>query len=280
LALGNLAFYQSDLPTAERYYQDVLAAYPDYQDARTGLDNVRRAQSAKASANKKWRIDGSASVTDLTEDGFDSWNNQFLRVEYTPDTLAYSASFQRYDRFGLSDIQLRAGLSDAVRGGLDWGIEGGFTPDSSFRPDFSAGGRLGHSFKLKNGIVLYPNLDYRYDDYSLDGIHTVQPSLTAYLDKGIVLTGRLIGTLQSAEEDQLGWLLQTRLPVVKKLEANFGYASAPEAIDGIVISTESIFGGLTYSVREDFDMHLNLAHDDRSTSFSRNSINVGFTHKR
>jgi len=280
LALGNLAFYQSDLAAAERNYLTVLETYPNYQDARKGLDNVRKARFVETKPRNKWRIDGSASVTNLNEDVLNSWNNQFLRAEYTPDTLSYSASVQRYDRFGVSDIQIRAGLSDAVRGGLDWGLEGGFTPDSSFRPDFSVGGRLGHSIKLENDIVLYPNFDYRYDDYSVGGIHTIQPGLTAYLDKGFVLTGRLIGTLQGTEEDQLGWLIQGHLPVSNKLKLNLGIASAPEAIDGLVISTESYFGGLTYAVREDFDIHLNYGHDDRLGSFSRNSLNAGFTHKR
>ena len=68
LALGNLAFYQSELTNAERYYQAVLDQYPNYQDARTGLENVRKAQSAETILKKKWRIDGSFSVTDLTQD--------------------------------------------------------------------------------------------------------------------------------------------------------------------------------------------------------------------
>lgn len=163
---------------------------------------------------------------------------------------------------------------------MDWGIEGGFTPDSDFRPDFSAGGRLGYSLNLENGITAYPNLDYRYDDYALGGIHTVQPGLTTYFDNGISLTGRLIGTFQDAEDDQIGWLIQGHAPVTQKLKLNLGYASAPEAIDGVVIDTESFFGGLSYSVLDDLDIHINLAHDNRAESFSRNSLNVGFTHKR
>ena len=280
LALGNLAFYQSDFAAAERNYQAVLDKYPNYQDARNGLNNLRKAQSAAEKDKKDWRIDGAVSFTDLTEDGLNSWNNQFLRAEYAPGTLAYSASIQRYDRFGLSDIQLRAGLADAVIGGLDWGIEGGFTPDSDFRPDFSAGGRLGYSLNLENDITVYPNIDYRYDDYALGGIHTVQPGLTTYFDNGISLTGRLIGTFQDAEDDQIGWLIQGHAPVTQKLKLNLGYASAPEAIDGVVIDTESFFGGLSYSVLDDLDIHINLAHDNRAESFSRNSLNVGFTHNR
>ncbi len=280
LALGNLAYYQSDLATAEKHYQAVIDKYPDYQDARTGLENVRKAKSADPVEDNHWRIDGGASFTDLSEDGLESWDDQFLRVEYTPHNLAYFGSVQKYDRFGSSDVQLRAGLSDAVRGGWDWGLEGAITPDATFRPDFSLGGRLGRGIDVNDGLVIYPNLGYQYDEYAAGGIHTIQPGLTTYFENGITLSGRLIGTLQDSEDDLLGWLVQTRLPATKKLAVNFGYASAPEAIDGLAITTESFFGGLTYAVLEDLDIHLNFAHDDRSNSFSRNSLNVGFTHKR
>lgn len=280
LALGNLAYYQSDLATAEKHYQAVIDKYPDYQDARTGLENVRKAKSADPVEDNHWRIDGGASFTDLSEDGLESWDDQFLRVEYTPHNLAYFGSVQKYDRFGSSDVQLRAGLSDAVRGGWDWGLEGAITPDATFRPDFSLGGRLGRGIDVNDGLVIYPNLGYQYDEYAAGGIHTIQPGLTTYFENGITLSGRLIGTLQDSEDDLLGWLVQTRLPATEKLAVNFGYASAPEAIDGLAITTESFFGGLTYAVLEDLDIHLNFAHDDRSNSFSRNSLNVGFTHKR
>lgn len=280
LALGNLAYYQSDLGTAKKYYQAVVDKYPDYQDARNGLENVRRAQSSSSADKKDWRIDGGASFTDLSEDGLESWNSQVLRAEYAPDNLAYSAAIQKYDRFGSSDIQFSAGLSDAVRGGWDWSLEGAVTPDTTFRPDFSLGGSLGRGVEMANGTLLYPNLDYRYDEYTAGGIHTLQPGVTTYFENGIVLTARLIGTFQDVEDDLLGWLAQTRLPVSDDLLVNFGYASAPEAIDGVAVTTQSYFGGLTYSVLDDLDIHLNVSHDDRENSFSRNSLNVGFTHKR
>ena len=59
-----------------------------------------------------------------------------------------------------------------------------------------------------------------------------------------------------------------------------GYADAAEAIDGLAISTQSFFGGLTYKVRDDLDVHINLARDDREDIYIRNSANVGFTYKR
>lgn len=281
LAKGNLEYYKGNLNAAELYYQTVLDKFPAYEDARKGIANVRKAKSdALKNAPKKWRIDGGFSLSDFNDDTLTAWNSQFLRAEHTPDTLTYHTSLQRYDRFGETNIQIQAGLSDGVRGGWDWGLEAGLTPDALFRPKFSAGGRLGRAIDMENGAVLYPTITYRYDDYEAGGIHNIQPGLTAYLDKDLVLTGRLIGTVQINERDLLGWFVQGRRPVSDKLEANLGFAKAPEAINGVAISTQSLFGGLTYSVAADLDIHLNLSRHDRENSNIRNSVNVGFTHKR
>jgi len=281
LAMGNLEYYQQNLTAAERHYVAVLDKFPEYQDARTGLENVRKARKeAAANGNHSWRLDSSLGFSDFDQDDLTDWDNQFFRVEYAPKTLAYHASVQRYKRFDTTNVQFQGGVSDAVRGGWDWGLEAGFTPSALFRPDFSVGGRLGRALTLQNGTVIYPSTTYRYDDYASGGIHNIQPDITAYLDKDIVLTARLIATLQESENDQFGWLVQGRIPASEKLQLNIGYANAPEAVDGIAITTESLFGGLTYTVRDDLDVHLNLARDDREDTYIRNSINVGFTHKR
>lgn len=281
LAAGNLQYYQGNSRAAETYYQTVLDAYPDYEDARTGLENVRRAQAAAIdSPSQRWRIDGSLGLSNFSETDLSDWDDQFLRVEYTPDQFAFHGSVQRYSRFDETDIELKAGISDAIRGGWDWGVEAGFTPSAVFRPDFSLGGRLGRSIETQNGITVYPTVSYRYDDYASGTIHNIAPELTAYMDNGLVLTGRLIGTLQDGESDQLGWLLQGRKRISDRIEINAGYANAPEAINGLAISTESLFGGLTYSVSEDLDIHLNLGRDDREDTYIRKGVNVGFTHKR
>lgn len=281
LTAGNLQYYQGNLSAAEQYYQTVLEKFPSYDDARTGLENVRRAQAAALNKrSQKWRIDGSLGLSDFSESGLSDWDNQFLRVEYAPNQFAFHGSVQRYNRFDETNIELKAGISDAVRGGWDWGVEAGFTPSALFRPDFSIGGRLGHSVETSSGIVLYPNVTYRYDDYAAGVIHNISPELTAYFDKGLQLTGRLIGTVQEGEDDQLGWLFQGRKQITDRVQINAGYANAPEAVNGLAISTESVFGGLTYSVREDFDIHLNLVRDDREDTYIRKGVNVGFTHKR
>lgn len=280
LAAGNLQYYQGEFLAAENYYLTVLSKFPNYEDAQRGLDNVRKAKSVASNVpNQKWRIDGSLSLSSFDQDNLSDWNNQFLRAEYTPDQLAYHGSIQRYKRFGKTDIEFRVGLSDAVRGGWDWGLEAGFASDAVFRPDLSLGGRLGRSLETFSGIVLYPSVNYRFDDYESGTIHNLSPELTAYLNKGLVLTARLIGTLQEGERDQLGWLIQSRKRISDRVQINGGYANAPEAVNGIAISTKSFFSGLTYTVRDDFDVHLNLVRDDREDSYIRKGVNVGFTHK-
>ncbi|WP_026942873.1 YaiO family outer membrane beta-barrel protein [Hellea balneolensis] len=285
LAMGNLNYYQGRLKEAERDYQQVLKDYPDYQDARNGLANVRKAQDAAQrdlgfAGDHVWRIDGGVGLSDFDRDDIPEWDDQFLRVEYSPHSLAYHGSAQRYKRFGITDIEFKAGIADAVRGGWDWGLEAGFTPNATFRPDFNFGGRLGRAIQTQKGTTFYPQLTYSYDDYAAGVIHNIQPGLTSYLDNGLVLSGRLIATLQEAEKDQLGWLIEGRAPIADRWQIRAGYANAPEAIDGIAITTKSFFGGLTYMVSDDLDLHLNLARDDREDSFVRTSGNVGFTYKR
>lgn len=288
LALGNLEYYQGNLDAAQTQYEIVLSRVPDYTDAQTGLANVQKARESQQAGSRQsniidknhWRIDGGLGGSDFDDDTIPEWNDQFLRIEYSPESLSYHASVQRYDRFGLTDLELRAGVADAIRGGWDWGLEIGGTPDADFRPDLSLSGRLGRTLKLENGLVLYPNVNFRTDDYDIGNIQTLQPDLTAYLSNGTILTGRLIATFQDAEEDQLGWLIEGRHPVTDRLQLRAGYARAPEALDGLAITTESLFGGLTYAVREDLDLHFNLSRDDRENSFVRNSANVSFTYKR
>ena len=281
LMRGNVAYYQGDLDTAEANYQTVLDRFPEYMDARDGLYNVSQARAAGVSSGRyTWRIDGGVGFSDLNQDGFSNWNDQFLRAEYVRDTLAYHGSVQRYDRFDTTNYELKAGVSDAVRGGWDWGVEAGFTPDALFRPDFSAGGRVARAIELPNGVTLYPNVTYRYDDYAAGAIHNLQPGVTAYLENEMELTGRLIGTFQDEASNEIGYLVQGRMPVTDQLSANIGYANAPETINGIAISTQSVFGGVSYRIQPDLDLHLNLARDSRDGSFNRNSVNVGFTHKR
>jgi len=273
LAMGNVEYYQGNLKPAEAHYLRVLELAPGYTDARTALENVRRAKSEQ----KNWRIDSGANFYDFEDETVEPWNDQYLRVEYKTDSLAYSLSGQHYDRFGEKDVQIIAGLSDAKRGGLDWGLTAGVTPSASFRPDITAGLNLAYSVETGHGATYYPSANYRYDQFGTGDVHTVQTGLAAYLENGLVLTGDVIGTFQDNGTSDIGWRVSGRYPITDQFEINAGYASAPETIDGMPINTDTLFGGLSYSVTPNTKLHFNLSNHDSEGSFSRNDINVGFT---
>ena len=285
LLRGNLAFYQGRFAEADAYFRSIVARFPDYADAEDALRRVRAAQADADNAKRAgaWRIDMGTGGSSLDLDGLDNWSEQSVSVAHTRGRLTTSGTLQRFSRFGMTDVSLGAGLADATRGGLDWSVQAAVTPDADFRPDWSAGGMVGTSVADAtpiDGAVLQPSLTYRLDDYGNQTIHNVQPDLTLYMANGAEVGGRLIGTVPSAGEAQLGWLARTRLPVTDRLSAKLGYARAPEAIAGETITTESVFGGMSYAVRDDLEVHLDVGRDARENSYTRTHANVALTYKR
>ena len=282
-ASGNLEYYQGNLKKADAIFTDILQRNPNYTDVAVARENVRKAQRTKRPYN--WRIDGGAGLSSFDETDLNNWNNQYLRAEYAPDNIAYHAKVQNYRRFGQNNVQFEAGIADAKREDWDWGLAAGFTPSADFRPEFHIGGRVGRKIKLDNGPTLVTTLHYRYDQYTEAKIHNISPEVTAYFQNGSRLTGRVINTVQSNESDQTGWLVSGSYPVSKKWTLNGGYAKAPEAVDNpnainsLVVTTKSIFGGVSYAVSPQLDLHVNVVRDDRQDTYIRNAVNVGFTQK-
>ena len=282
-ASGNLEYYQGNLVNAEIIFSDILKRDPNYTDVATALGNVRKAKETKKPY--KWRIDSGAGISTFSESDLDNWNNQYLRAEYAPKNIAYHAQVQNYSRFGQNNVQFEGGIADSKRGKWDWGVAAGFTPNADFRPEMHVGGRIGRKFQLEQGPTVMTTVHYRYDEFTEASIHNITPEVTAYFQNGARLNGRLINTLQSEQEDQTGWLISGSYPVSKKWSINGGYARAPEAIetpgldDNLVITTKSIFGGVSYTLTPQLDLHANVVRDDREDTYIRNAVNVGFTQR-
>jgi len=277
VATGSLEYYQGDLDKAEQTFLSVLALNPHYTDAKTGLENVSKAKAENRPY--KWRIDGGTGLSTFDESNLDDWNNQYLRAEYAPGDVAYHVRANRYKRFGEKNVQFEGGIASANRGDWDWGVAAGFTPDAIFRPKTHYSGRVGRKFELETGPTVVATLHYRRDNYTEAKIHNISPEVTAYFQNGARLTGRLINTIQSEEKNQTGWLVNGSYPVTAKWKLNGGVARAPEAVDGIVITTKSLFGGVSYAVSSKLDLHINIARDNRENTYKRNAVNVGFTQK-
>ena len=282
-ASGNLEYYQGNFKKADVIFTDILQRNPNYRDVAIARENVRKAQKPKRSY--KWRIDGGLGLSSFDGSDLENWNNQYLRAEYTPNNVSYHARVQHYRQFGQNNVQFEGGLSDAKRGNWDWGVAAGFTPNADFRPEVHASGRIGRKIQLDNGPTVVTTLHYRYDQYTEAQIHNISPEVTAYFQNGARLTGRVINTVQSDQDDQTGWLVSGSYPVSKKWTLNGGFARAPEAVenptglDNLVVTTKSLFGGVTYAVTPQLDLHVNVVRDNREDTYIRNAVNVGFTQK-
>lgn len=284
---GYLEYYRGNLDQAEYHFNQVLAGYPGYEDASNGLNRVAAARADKKSEDYSWRMDVNAGLSSF-DNGQEDWNSQSIRVEHRPGGdlgeiaggLAIYGSADRFERFGLNDIQFFGGVRTDNDENWDLDIGAGFTPDADFRAEFTGRGRAGYKFELEGDTVLHASLGYQFDDYAATGsVHQISPQIMAYLENGMVLTTRLIHVMQDGESNQTGFLATGLMPVSGRLNARIGYANAPEAVNGVVIDTESLFGGLSYRLNENLELHGTYSRDDRDGFYIRDGYNVGLTQK-
>lgn len=276
---GYLEYYRSNLEAAEILFNQVLASYPGYEDAQKGLTRVRRAMADRIGTDYRWRIDANLGLSSFNN-GQDDWNDQSLRVEYVPGSIGLFGSATRFERFGLNDIQFMGGARSNTDSDFDWEIAAGATPNADFRAELTGLARLGYKFDIGNDNVLHSSLGYQIDDFSNTGtVHQISPQIVTYLNNGMILNARIVHVLQSGESDQTGFQFSGLVPVIPRLNLRAGYANAPEAVNGVVIDTESLFGGLSYRLSDHTEIHGTYTRDDRKGVYIRDGFNVGLTQK-
>jgi len=278
LSIANLNYYRGRHAKAEREFSEILAVNPNYTDAKTGLENARKARNASVKPSPEtWRVDGNAGWSSFDKSDQKDWSFQSIRAEYSPNKVAYHGALSRYERFGKTDEAYEIGIANGQRGTWDWGASLTVTPKSDFLAASTISVRGGRVFTLDNGPTFHASLNYKSDDYSAGKVQTLSPQLDTYFDDGTLLSLRAITTRQKGESDQTGWIGSISRPINDTWSIRAGGAKAPEAIDGEVVQTTSRFGGLTYSVSEALDLHINVARDDREDVYVRKAISVGFT---
>ncbi len=276
---GYLEYYRGNYDQAEYHFSTVLTDYPGYVDAQKGLNKVRAAKADKSKSDYRWRIDANVGMSSFDNDQQD-WNDQSIRVEHVPGKIAVHGSATRFERFGMNDIQVMAGIRSNTDNDWDWEVGAGVTPGADFRADVTGLARLGYKLRLDNGTILHSSLGYQLDDYDATGtVQTLTPQVIAYLENGMILTARMIHVMPENGADLTGFLGSGLIPLTESLDIRAGYANAPEAINGIVIDTESLFGGLSFQLNENLQIHGTYARDDREGIYIRDGFNVGLTQK-
>lgn len=280
VSLGNLAFYQSKFDQAEAHFSDALRLSPDHSDAVAGVSRVRAAKKAEAEKTEyRWRVDAGIGQSTFDTDAIEEWGEQFISASHKGENVVLTLGATRYERFGATDTQINAAIGKSKPGGVDWGLMAAATPDANFRAKSTIGGHIGTTFDVGSKVKAYTAVHYRRDTFEDKTVQSVQPQVTAYLGGGTVVSSKVFITTEENEDAQIGWLAEVRQPLGERVTARIGYADAPELINGSTVTTQSLFGGVSFDVADNLTFHVNLARSDREDLHVRNDVSVGITRK-
>lgn len=299
LGLALLALDRLD--EAEQAFRQALAVAPDYADARVGLARIAqrrgdeaaalaeldrvdpaypdaaalRAQLAGEPAGPDWRLDVDGSYSALGH-GRADWQELSvqLRRQMTADTavagrVEVARRFDNTDVYG--ELRVDQALSDRVSAYASFGG----SPGADFLPEWQIA--LGAAARITDGgnaTVL--TLDTRHAQYAAGDVQTVSPGIEQYLADGrIWLTGRWINIFDEDGDHQSGYLLRADAMASDRLRLFAGYSDAPDTSEGVVVDTQTVFGGAALELDDRTSLRLSLAHEDRETGVDRTQVSLG-----
>ncbi|GEM_PF-4909195 len=281
IGYAQLAYYQQDFGAAKKRFARVAAAYPEYDDAIIGLERTNRAlSSADADPKSRWRLDYAAELNTFERSSNDKWEYYTAQITRQRSGLSLWIKGEHYQRFGLRDSTVAIGAASKIGDNWDAALTIEGTPDADFRPEFAIDVEIGRTFFLSSDIpALRPYVRYNFDKYAEQPIHMISPGANAYLANGWVFDVRLITSAQRDESVEIGGMARLTAPVVQNIRVTLGAANAPEAIDGVVVRTVSVFGGVLLDISDKLSLRADYARDDRQNSFIRNVFSVNVTHR-
>ena len=268
LALGNL-------DEAEAGFRAVLAAAPDYADARAGLDQVA-ARRANPDFGQRAELTVEGALSDL-EGAASDWREAGLRLRLpagAATTVEGAGTY--YRRFGLDDIELSGTVIH--RAGQDLWLRGdaSATPSADFRPHWSLGG--GFDWRLRPGdAATVLTFDARYQDFPAQHVTTISPGLVQYVAGGRAwITARAFGVIPEGGDLQVGWLLRGDLAPADRYRVFAGIADGPDTDLGVVTDVTSLFGGFEVPLGDRLGLTGSAAREWREVGADRTEFRLGF----
>ena len=237
-AYALLALGRADAAGAQ--FEAVLAAAPDYADARDGLALVAARRASPDARRATLLVEGAlADVGGQARDWREA--GAVLSLPFGDDALELGGRY--YSRFGLEDAELGAGFTH--RAGPDGWLRAGIgvTPAADFRPEVSA--RIGYDRRIAAGLAAtVVGVDAGWRRFPVQDVWNVSPALTRYFgDGGISVTVRADAVLPQGDDLRFGGSLRGDYAPADRLRAFAGIAAGPDTDLGIVTDTYSVFGG-------------------------------------
>ena len=277
LAYGYWSYYQGDNKAAEIRFEKILGEYPDYQDARNGLELVQRAERA----SDHLRLDIGAEISQFSRSENENWSQSFAQITRQRERQSWALRYDRYDRFSLTDDQLGVSHYRKIGNSFDVGASVSGVINADFRPDTSISGVLGWTKKFKgSGLSALRSFGtVQIDSYEDQKIISLNSGMEIYLENGMLISGTLITVKPEDMDRRYGYLARISAPVTEKFDIAVGFANSPETINAVVVRTETIFGSVAYKLSDDLTVRLSVGRDDRENSYIRESLNVGLSRK-
>ena len=234
LALGRNA-------EAAAQFRAVLAAAPDYVDAREGL-RLARERSFPAAARRGFvLVEGAmADVDGALPDWYEATIVAQLPVA-GQDSLDLRGSW--YRRFGLEDVEALVGYShQATR---DTWLRGSVSaaPSADFRPEVGLAAGIDHRLSAGPSATIV-GFDASWRKFPAQDVWTFSPALTQYFAGGnasVLLRANAL----AAEDDKLrlGGLGRFDYYATDRSRAYVGAGFGPDTDLGVVTDTRTLFGG-------------------------------------
>jgi YaiO family outer membrane protein len=268
LALGNL-------DEAEAGFRAVLAAAPDYADARTGLAQVE-ARRAEGGPRQRAELTVEGAFSDLDGAASD-WHEAGVRLRLPAGAATIvEAAGTYYRRFGLDDVELAGAVVHRAGEDLWLRAEASATPGADFRPQWGVDGGL--DWRLRGGpAASVLTLDARHQDFPSQHVTTLSPGLVQYVAGGRAwITARAFGVIPEGGDLQIGWLLRGDFAPVERYRLFAGVADGPDTDLGVVTDVTSMFGGVEVPLGPRFGLTASVGREWREAGADRTDFRLGF----
>jgi len=295
LALGRL-------DDADRAFAEALRLAPAYDDAKVGhaLIAERRGEFERAralvatiapdheegralrqrlkgaGAVSRWTFDADASLTRVGA-GQPDWHQLDLQLtRRMDDGSRLYGRIESARRFDLTDIygEMR-GERPVGEGGSVYLLAGG-TPDAHFRPRWQIGG--GGRLRLKGDRApTILTLDARHADYRSGATTILNPGIEQYFAGGRAwVTAQSINLLQDGNFSS-GWLARIDVLPTNDWRLFGGAANAPDAEQGIVTRTRSLFAGASVDLGKATGLRISVSRERPDLGGDRTGVSLGST---
>lgn len=273
--------YQGHLEEAENDYAQIVARYPDYEEAREGLvkTSKRRAESSQG----LWRADVGYGLSVFRDSPNPNWHHGYVQIARAFDEkrLVIHARGERFHQHDSPDSLYEIGAERRFEQNVYAGFSVAGSPDAVYKPVFrlkmEINGRL-----INEQDALFPV--WWFFSFQPSWYRSLENRLfssgpTVIFAENWELASRMLYVQKVNGDSVSGWTARLNGRFFPGFGFGVGYAYAPDIDEDATTILRTLSGTLTCVLTENVSLRLDYARENRANSYQRNVIDVGFSYK-